>query len=68
MYETVYKYTNTIKKVVNDHIRNKNLKIIDFSMNARGPDEDKMYVKYPFFRQNIRRGNTIIYNNAEKKA
>ena len=68
MYETVYKYTNTIKKVVNDHIRNKNLKVVDFSMNARGPDEDKMYVKYPFFRQNIRRGNTIIYNHAEKKA
>lgn len=68
MYETINKYTNTIKKVVNDHIRNKNLKIIDFSMNARGPDEDKMYVKHSFYRHNIRRGNTLVWNNDEKKA
>ena len=63
MYEIIQKYTNTIKKVANDHIRNKNLKVIDYSMNARGPDEDKLYVKYPFFRNNIRRGNTIVWNN-----
>ncbi len=37
-------------------------------MNARGPDEDKMYVKHAFFRNNIRRGNTLIWNSDEKKA
>lgn len=63
MYETINKYSNTIKKVANDHIKNKNLKVIDFSLNARGPDEDKIYVKHSFFRNNIRRGNTIIYDN-----
>lgn len=63
MYETIYKYTNTIKKVVNSHIKNKNINIIDFSMNARGPDEDKIYVKHAFFRNNIRRGNTLVWNN-----
>lgn len=68
MYETIHKYTNTIKKVVNPHIKEKNLTIIDYSMNARGPDEDKMYVKHPFFRSNVRRGNTLVYNKDEKKA
>jgi hypothetical protein len=68
MYETLNKYTNTIKKVSNQHIKEKSLTIIDFSMNARGPDEDKMYVKYPFFRNNIRRGNTIVYDKDKKEA
>lgn len=63
MYEAVNKYSNTIKKVVNPHIKHKNINIIDFSLNARGPDEDSMYVKHPFYRSNIRRGNTIVYDN-----
>ena len=63
MYEAVNKYTNTIKKVVNTHIKNKHTNIIDFSLNARGPEEDSIYVKQPFYRTNIRRGNTIVYDN-----
>jgi hypothetical protein len=63
MYEAVNKYTNTIKKVVNQHIKNKNMNVMDFSLNARGPDEDKIYVKHNFYRSNIRRGNTLIWNN-----
>jgi hypothetical protein len=27
-----------------------------------------MYVKHPFYRQNIRRGNTLAYDNQQKKA
>jgi hypothetical protein len=37
-------------------------------LNARGPEEDEIYVKQPFYRNNIRRGNTILYNNKEKTA
>ena len=27
-----------------------------------------MYVKHPFFRNNIRRGNTVVYDKDQKKA
>lgn len=68
MYETLIKYSNTIKKVLSQHIKHKNINIIDFSLNARGFEEDKMYVKHPFYRANVRRGNTLIWDNDEKKA
>jgi hypothetical protein len=41
---------------------------MDFSLNARGPEEDEIYASQKFFRDNIRRGNTLIYNSQEKKA
>jgi hypothetical protein len=66
MYQSINSYTNTIKKVVNQHPTQKKLNIIDFSLNARGPDEDSMYVKHIFFKNNIRRGNTIVYDTAKK--
>ncbi len=50
----------------NDHPQKKDFVIIDFSLNARGPDEDEIYVKQPFYRNNIRRGNSLLYNNKDK--
>ena len=40
---------------------------MDFSLNARGPEEDEIYVKQPFYRNNIRRGNTFVYSSDDKK-
>jgi len=34
--------------------------LTDLSINARGEDEDKIYLKKEFLIKNIRRGNTII--------
>ena len=68
MYEAVQRYSNTIKSVSNGHPITKGQTIMDFSLNARGPDEDKIYVKHNFYRWNVRRGNTLIINSKEKKA
>lgn len=54
--------------VKNEHPVRKEFTIIDFSLNARGPDEDEIYVKQPFYRNNIRRGNTFLYNTKDKTA
>lgn len=40
LYEAAKKYDKTFKMVSNVHPKNKDLTIIDFSLNARGPDED----------------------------
>jgi len=66
MYETLNKFKLTFKSVKNTHPKNKELQIIDFSLSARGPQEDRIYVAQPFYRNNIRRGNTIIYNPTKK--
>lgn len=34
--------------------------LIDISLNGHGQDEDKKYIRSVFYRENIRRGNTII--------
>lgn len=62
LYEAARKYDKTFKTVTNVHPKNKKITIIDFSLNARGPDEDEIYVKQPFYRNNIRRGNTFVIN------
>lgn len=36
-----------------------NLVILDVSLNARGPVEDRVFSDFPFYRDNIRRGNTL---------
>ena len=54
--------------VKNEHPKHKNIFIIDFSLNARGHDEDEIYTKQPFYRKNIRRGNTFVYDAGKKEA
>ena len=34
--------------------------LIDMSLKAHGKDEDEEYIKSQFYRENIRRGNTLI--------
>lgn len=68
LYEAAEKYNKTFKMVKNEHPVRKEFTIIDFSLNARGPDEDEIYVKQPFYRNNIRRGNTFLYNTKDKTA
>mgnify|MGYP003689054281 CR=1 FL=1 len=46
----------------------KGWQIIDFSLHARGPTEDEIYAKHGFYRNNVRRGNTIIYDSKNKEA
>lgn len=38
----------------------KNVELLDISVDARGVDEDKEYIYNRFYRENIRRGNTIV--------
>ena len=38
LYEAATKYNKTFKMVSNQHPNNKNITIIDFSLNARGPE------------------------------
>lgn len=40
MYETISKYGKTFKTVKTVHPKYKNLSIVDFSVAARGPQED----------------------------
>jgi len=40
MYETISKYSKTFKTVKTVHPKRKNLNIVDFSVAARGPQED----------------------------
>jgi hypothetical protein len=40
LYEAAEKYNKTFKTVKNEHPTRKEFTIIDFSLNARGPDED----------------------------
>ena len=36
------------------------IQLIDFQLEARGPQEDYIYSLSPFHVKNIRRGNTVI--------
>ncbi len=58
----MHKYENTFKVVKNQHPNMKDFTIADFSLFARGPVEDRIYAEYEFYRNNIRRGNSILYN------
>ena len=40
IYLNVLNYAKTFKSVRNQHIRNKELQVVDFSLAARGPQED----------------------------
>jgi hypothetical protein len=35
--------------------------LTDFSVDAGGRDEDRIYASSPYFRKTIRRGNTILH-------
>lgn len=37
----------------------KGLTVLDVSLSAKGPIEDRIYSDFPFYRENIRRGNTL---------
>ena len=66
VHENIIKYNKSIKSVKNAHPRQKEYQLIDFSLAARGPQEDEVYSQQPFFRNNIRRGNTVIVNSKNK--
>lgn len=61
------RYSKTFKSVKNLHPKNKDLTIIDFSLAARGPQEDEIYSNMLFYRNNVRRGNSVIVNNKTKE-
>lgn len=67
-YAAATKYDKSYKLVKNVHPKNKNIQIIDFSLNCRGPQEDEVYSSQQYFRNNIRRGNTLIYDVVKKQA
>lgn len=37
--------------------------LFDISLHRKGPMEDKLYLKNPFFITNIRRGNSLLQDN-----
>lgn len=49
-----------VKLVEVDVPYDKYTKLTDLSINLRGEDEDKIYLKKEFLIKNIRKGNTII--------
>lgn len=67
IYQAITKYDKSIKTVRNPHPLHKELTIIDFSLAARGPQEDEVYSNQAFYRNNIRRGNTIVVNKDTKE-
>ena len=60
-------FNKTFKTYKNAHPKCKELTIIDFSLAARGPQEDEIYTHQPFYRNNIRRGNSLVVNNKTKE-
>lgn len=68
MYARVQELSKTFKSVKNTHPKIRELTIIDFSLAARGPQEDDIYTHQPFYRNNIRRGNTLVFNSKTKQA
>jgi len=66
MYENIIKYQKSIKYVKNTHPKHPELTILDFSLAARGPEEDEVYSHQPYYRNNVRRGNTLVVNNKTK--
>lgn len=68
MYARIQEFNKTFKTVKNAHPKHKELTIIDFSLAARGPQEDEVYTHQPFYRNNIRRGNTLVFNTKTKQA
>jgi hypothetical protein len=66
-YSNVLKYSMSIKNVKNAHPKHKELSIIDYSLAVRGPQEDEVYSQQPFFRNNVRRGNTVVVNSKTKE-
>lgn len=67
VHQNIAKYSKTIKCVKNPHPLHKEFTIIDFSLAARGPEEDEVYSHQPFYRNNVRRGNTIVLNSKTKE-
>jgi hypothetical protein len=68
MYGRVQELSKTFKSVKNTHPKIRELTIVDFSLAARGPQEDDIYTHQPFYRNNIRRGNTLVFNSKTKQA
>ena len=68
MLDKVNEFNKTFKSVKNVHPKFKELTIMDFSLAARGPVEDDIYSNQPFYRNNIRRGNTLVINSKTKTA
>lgn len=52
--------------VKNQHPKQPQFSIIDYSLAARGPQEDQVYSHQPYYRNNIRRGNTLVVDNKNK--
>ena len=67
MHSAVQKYDKTFKTVSHPHPKHKQLTVTDFSLAARGPQEDEVYSQRPFFRNNVRRGNTILFDQKTKE-
>lgn len=67
MYENITKYNKSIKTVKNVHPKHPEFSIIDYSLAARGPQEDEVYSHQIYYRNNIRRGNTVVLHNKTKE-
>ena len=67
IYDMISKYDKSIKCVKKPHPVHKGLNIVDFSLAARGPQEDEVYAKQPFYRNNVRRGYTVVFNQQQKE-
>ena len=68
IHGALQKYEKTIKTVSHPHPKHKQLTVVDFSLAARGFQEDEVYSQRPFYRNNIRRGNTILVDPKNKEA
>jgi|JI6StandDraft_1071083.scaffolds.fasta_scaffold10335_6 hypothetical protein len=58
-YYKEFKNDAGVKFVENKSPIAKGLSVFDVSLSAKGPVEDRVYSDYGFYRENIRRGNTL---------
>jgi hypothetical protein len=58
-YYNEFKADPGIRIVTNANPIAKGVDVLDVSLSARGPMEDRVYSDFGFYRDNIRRGNTI---------
>lgn len=60
-----HKKIKVMEEVIEVQIDGSSITLYDISLHKKGPMEDKLYVKNPFYLANVRRGNTISFHNYE---
>jgi hypothetical protein len=66
-YYKEFKNDPGVKFVENKSPVAKGVEVMDVSLSAKGPSEDRIYSDFGFYRDNIRRGNTLANLKQEEQ-